>query len=232
MNVVVGNRDGLGNRLEELVLLVALSRLNDERAVYIWNRSRVRSRNYAPRFRSQAVVIPTPIELKPSGLPTEHALVQPPEFRAAAGSLRLKLFPRAVDAVVHVRSTDRILRNADDSLHQHFMSEQMSKDILNRLVNMCASQFLSVHLVGDNPKLLHDLSVRLHASGVAAAYGQRTSAWQDFGLLVAARNVVMGSRFSSFVLMAAAVGHQLIYVPEETFQSDLIRYGNPSVRRY
>lgn len=219
-----GRPDGLGNRLEEVIRLVAVqARLTSPSICYLWNLSPRPDRNYWPRFSSPLKIVPLPFPLPANGWSQLTAdLPTTDELRAAAAQVTLHRVVAPIDTIIHLRAGDRI---RPDATHPHFMDLKMQRDIASRALVHAAGGRKVVGVISDNAEVANKCCRRLRELGTDAVVIAGGDVWGALAALQTARVIVMASRFSSLSLVGALIGAREIHVPRETQDSDLQRFG-------
>lgn len=232
MKIIIGRPDGLGNRLEQVARASAVATATQHQAIYVWNLSTRWDRNYLPLLSAPIQILLTPIPLRPTKL---TSTISTQAFLKASKQIRLKFTttsPVQSDAVVHLRGTDRVIPNGGKTLHPHFMSPHMQNAVLKRCFNLCTERFRVVSIIGDDSGEVKKFGQALMRAGITVVDGAAKTPWQALRQLAAASQIVMASRFSSFALMGAAIGLGQLWVPHETRECDLERYGQREAARF
>jgi hypothetical protein len=234
--IFVGRPDGLGNRIEEIMLLEFLAPKVSFHIVYIWQNPNRKDRSYPIHFETFNISIQLD-----SGL---YLRDDTDEIKTILKNNKLDVKQMAVDGNrwirptfdikfntiesplgLHIRGTDRISQNNN---HPHFMNSQ---DEFNQylfssieLVNSLRPKFL--YVCSDSPEN-KELIVRKIDNSITLVNPEFTThispEYIDFFALSLCSEVIMASKFSSFTFMASLIGNSKLHL----FNYDeevLIRY--------
>ena len=211
----IGRPDGLGNRLEEIILLEAVCARDAIACEYVWS-SKHAHRAYAVLCSAQRVSIR---ETGPSyplrtwaELPTGFARE---EMLAAARLIRPAFelsFPRGERPIgIHIRATDRI-----GKIHPHFMrdEEELKLYLSSTIALINALSPRAVFVCSESPECRAALVKRLHP-GIEVVAPQVSpdvpGEYADFFALSLCDEIFMSSKFSSYALVAAMIGNARLH---------------------
>lgn len=220
-----GRPDGIGNRIEEIITLQAISEKTNLAINYVW-RNELQHRNYDILFTSNSpnvsvakkedINIPhvTSSEFKNVKL-SQHEILE--SARKIIPSFNLIFETNIKPVGIHIRGTDRI----NDNNHPHFMRNQ--KEFLSYLSNTIAlinkecPQY--VFVCSDNENYRNQLVINLNRNiSVVEPVCDKNipSEYSDFFALTKCDRVYMCSKFSSFAITAALIGN----IPIVSFHFD------------
>lgn len=219
-----GRPDGLGNRLEEIIWLSAFqAREPNSHFIYLWNLSPRLDRNYLPRFRSPIKVLPSLIPLPRSSI-SDLCFDHPTstELKQAAAHIALDRQSAPHDLVIHLRASDRI---DSGNSHPHFMDPPTHVEILDRAAEYASQGWKTICIVGDDQHVASSFCQHLRSRGARVSVNDSRDVWGDLSILLAANDVIMASKFSSFALIGSLLGSRRVHVPRESRRSDIQRFG-------
>ncbi|GHV57494.1 hypothetical protein FACS1894182_06470 [Bacteroidia bacterium] len=220
----MGRSDGLGNRIEEIILLEAICAKEKNITVdYIWNNQHIHrsynillsSKNVSILQHPQDSVVFCKLQDFPDSLSQSELL-------AAASNIKPRFniaFDKQIKPVgVHIRGTDRIGKN-----HPHYMknnkelNEYLSKTI--ELINHAKPEY--VFICADDVKVKNEFIKHLNREIVIVEPICDKSIpleYRDFFALTLCSKIYMCSRFSTFSIIASLIGNipLVSYVYDET----------------
>jgi hypothetical protein len=230
-----GRLQGIGNRLEEIIRLEALSDRWDRPINYFW-------RNPPPRRRWRRLLRPTPEALnrtypillragRVAILPGENAQAVEwdpiPELQGSFSGDELRRCAQRLQAVfpigfaaglepvaIHLRGTDRI---DPSSTHEHFLRSEAEFHALLERTAAAVNRLgpCPVFLCGDSAAAIARLRSLLEP-GITLVDPVCPPAvptpYRDFFALTACRAIYLASQFSSFSLTAALIGDRPIHM--------------------
>jgi hypothetical protein len=215
-----GRPDGLGNRIEEIILLNGhCIRLNTN-AIYLWN-NRLEHRSYPIRIKASNVDITElfNIENKESNNIVLPRLTKK-EIQNAAINISPNFnicFDHSIEPVgIHIRGTDRI-RNYG---HPHYMSNHNELHVyVARTIRMINSQKpKAVFICSDDPYykkfFIRHLSKKINIVEPLVA-GDIENEYLDLFALTLCSAIYMCSKFSSFAITASILGNNELYMLRE-----------------
>jgi hypothetical protein len=223
---ILGRPDGLGNRIEEMILISAFCSKEKKTATYIWN-NKNNNRSYSVHLTSPNIVISeksdenilykTLPELKlNTKLFDQEDLLKSAKNIIPTFNIHFKNGIKPVG--VHIRGTDRINNNIN---HPHYMKNEkeffsyLSKtsELINlkcpKYIFICSDDIVIREIFIKN--LRKDITVinPTHDANIAEEY-------IDFFALSLCEEIYMSSKFSSFAIIASMVGN----IPLITFSID------------
>ncbi|MEM9834248.1 MAG: hypothetical protein AAF944_26680 [Bacteroidota bacterium] len=219
---IIGRPDGLGNRIEEVILVHAYCSKKNQKANYIWQ-NKHKQRTYSVKFTCKNLKISDTIEIdipfkKTSDLQLNIGQDEILKFaKDIVPSFNIRFESDIKPIGIHIRGTDRILNNG----HPHFMKDRkelfsyLSKTL--ELVNSIRPKYLFICSDDDKIRKIFIDNLDSKIVIVEPVYDKDVSAeYIDFFALTLCEKTVMCSKFSSFAITASLIANS----PIVTFSYD------------
>ncbi|WP_298480343.1 hypothetical protein [uncultured Maribacter sp.] len=210
---IIGRPDGIGNRIEEIILVNAFCIKNKQSANYIW-KNKIKARTYDIKFSLNKVKI---LKNEEQSLPFKtfedigENFSQTEILNAAkniAPNFKIGFENNSKPIGVHIRGTDRIKNNN----HPHFMKDKkefytfLSKTL--EFVNKKCPK--NVFLCSDDIEI-RDLFIKNLNKNITVVQPisekNVPEEYIDFFALTLCKEVIMCSKFSSFAITASIIGN-------------------------
>jgi len=225
-----GRPDGLGNRIEELIVLEAYCEKNNTKATYIWRnkphyfKGQLIPRSYEIFLNLKYVEITTKLNFNGDLIQFNQIKegFSQNDFLKAAKNIKPNFDIQFNDGVkplgIHLRGTDRINK---DMKHPHFMkSEKEFEDLICRTIDYVNKQRPNyLFICSDDEqykhRILNQIDCRIQVVEPISRENVPAEYIDFFGLTLC-QEVVMCSKFSTFAITASLIGN----IPLISFYKD------------
>jgi len=205
-----GRKDGIGNRVEQLIFLNNFCKKYNKICHYYWNNSNTRKdRKYEIKIKFKYIIIQEkekyPKQYKHPELYTMRRGLEPTDFHFtfAIPDLEHEFF------AIHIRSTDRITKKTQSD----FIDKNTFKKCLDKSIKLAnKSRGKNVYICGDSKNYINYVKNRIKNKNILVKKkdGNIPKEWIDYYYLTKAYKIIMCSRFSSFSTTASILGNSPI----------------------
>lgn len=229
-----GRIDGLGNRIEELILLEAYCVKNNVNGIYYWTQNNVRQdRNYPVHIKCENIIIQ---DESVSGLNHNVGLLNSillhtfskQELHNAAKRIHYSknlIKPSYPYMAIHIRSTDKLNNRGKDEFDIKTLNEKLNKTI--DIVNTMQTDIKNIAIVSDDAKykdfFINHLKPCFHVVNPFQTQINH-DVYRDFFTLVNAKQIFMIPKFSSFSACASLMGGNMLLSHYDEHETNLYRY--------
>ncbi|MEI6864926.1 alpha-1,2-fucosyltransferase [Flavicella sp.] len=220
---ILGRPDGLGNRMEEIILVSAFSSKENQCFNYIWN-NKFKNRRYDINFTSENVKISKEsnknIPIKTLNELELNLLTQDEILRSAKNinpTFKIHFENEIKPIGVHIRGSDRINNND----HPHFMkNKEEFFSYLEKAIETINKKFPKyIFVCADDPRSREIFIDNLNSdiTVINPVYDDSIkNEYVDFFSLSLCTEIYMCSKFSTFAITASMIGN----IPLIAFQMD------------
>ncbi|WP_029037669.1 O-fucosyltransferase family protein [Salinimicrobium xinjiangense] len=210
---ILGRPDGLGNRIEEIILASAFCSKEGQYANYIWN-NKIKNRTYDIKLTSNHLKISEKSEQNVPYKTLSEIKVNLSQNEILKSGKEVKPnfdihFKNGIKPIgIHIRGTDRINNNN----HPHFMKDKkeffsfLSKAL--EVINNKSPKHIFVTSDDSNTREVFIENLNKQIIIINPVYDKDVSAeYVDFFALTLCEEIIMCSKFSSFAITASLIGN-------------------------
>ena len=228
-----GRRDGIGNRIEEVIYFSAICDKENKNGTYLWNNwTFSKTRRYQVLFTADKVnITQRPLILGKyhnDYIYRQKQTLSNKQISQSASKIK-PIFPISFlnnlqPIGVHIRRGDRISKT---NKHKDFMSEAVSEQLLEHTLNLINERNPKyLYICSDEPRAFVYFISKLNKSIniLNPVCNCNSQEYIDFFALSLCKEIYMCSKFSSFAITASLIGNSLIHSYFKKEESNLERY--------
>lgn len=224
-----GRPDGIGNRIEQLILIQEYCIENNLQCNYIWNNSNFR--NYLPLISFDNIEIMNTKNSNNIQISNNIQGLNGIKFnRTKDFGIRYKFdfnidFNIEYDTIIHVRATDRLNPNMK---HGDFSNVNELNILIEKMITYVnnSSEINTYTIITDDNKYIDTIKNRINKKFVTLSYEYNIpNEWLDYYYLTKSnKNIIMCCKFSSYSITASILANKPLLCFKQSLDSNLPRY--------
>lgn len=218
-----GRRDGIGNRIEELIYIQEYCVKNNLKCIYLWNNSSFR--NYSPLINFDKIMIVSKIKNKGKLQYKDKRIF----IRTKEHIIRFNFtfniqINEIYDIIIHIRASDRIINNGTHDFSSKEELDTFIKKTIEYVNN--SSSINSYSIVSDDLSYKEHVKNHIFKTYINLPYHSNIPKdWLDYYYLTKPKDsILMCCKFSSYSITASILGNKKLLVFSQSMNSNLPRY--------